>query len=576
MKINQGFFLFLSTIAWMFISSCAQVVAPGGGPIDKTPPRALKYIPDSARLNFNTRSIQIVFDEYIVLKDLNGQLLISPPLEFTPEIEAKNKTLVIELDKKEVLKPNTTYSIHFGTSLQDLNENNPKENFNYIFSTGNYIDSLEVKGKVRNAFDHKTEKGMLVMLYKNTSDSIVFKNQPDYFTRTNADGNFVIRNIAPGNYKIFSLKDQNANYRFDAGETLGFRDSLVDPSSDESILLNSFTEPEGKTYIKKYMHDQYGKFTLIFSKGTDSILVNNISNDKKGVQEIFDYSAKRDTLVYWVKNYEKDSLLLEVRNGSQIMDTLFFKFIKFEDAIKAKRNPLKLRLNNSPDGNQSFNLNSPVVLTFSQPVTSLARNGSILREDTVVHKDNATLGFNSEFGRSRQQVYTGTWDSLSQAEWPVGSGTFVDAPTFNSQLSLKENTKYELFIPPGTFTDFFGLTNDTIRIKFKTREQKFYGSVKLKLDIPKVKDEKGSYIVQLLDEKENVVRENLATGATELVYEYLHPGKYKLKIIFDENGNQKWDEGDYIKKRQPEQVIYNAEIINIRSNWDADLDWKTH
>ena len=138
-------------------------------------------------------------------------------------------------------------------------------------------------------------------------------------------------------------------------------------------------------------------------------------------------------------------------------------------------------------------------------------------------------------------------------------------------FNFKESTNYHLFIPPGTFTDFFGLTNDTIKIDFKTKEEKYYGTVKLKLIIP---DAKGQYIVQLMDEKENIIRENTITKSEVLNYEYLHPQQYKVKIIFDENSNGKWDTGNYIQKLQPEKAVYYSGLINIRSNWDAELEWK--
>ena len=161
-------------------------------------------------------------------------------------------------------------------------------------------------------------------------------------------------------------------------------------------------------------------------------------------------------------------------------------------------------------------------------------------------------------------------DSTKVNEDPNNPGTFICSPEFKNFL-LKENTTYHLLILPGTFTDIFGLTNDSIKIDFKTREEKYYGSVKLKLDVPPTD---GYYIVQLLDESSNVIREDLVSKSIELEYAYLAPKKYKLKIIYDDNRNRKWDVGNYLKKIQPEKVIYNSELINIRSNWDAELEWK--
>jgi uncharacterized protein (DUF2141 family) len=569
------------------LSSCAQVVAPGGGKVDRDAPKIVKYSPDSAQLNFKSRIIELTFDEYIQLKDLNNQLIISPPLEKTPEFKVKNKTLTIDLGRQE-LKPNTTYSINLGNALQDINENNAKDNFSYIFSTGSFIDSLKVKGKVQTAFDHKAEKGILVMLYSNMSDSAVYKEQPEYFAKTTEDGTFRINNIKEGSYRIVALKESNANYKYDGdGESIGFTDSIVDPSEKKEIRLTVFAEKARKIFVKKYMSPTYGKITVILNEGTDSIRVNNITNDQKGVQELVDFSKNKDTITYWVKNYTKDSLSLQVNNGNVILDTLEFQMIKLEDAKKSKRNPFRLSALKSPAGNQNFDLGSGIIFNFSAPITFVNDSSKVVfKEDTTLY----TTKNHPSFLYIGSRVEYGYWDSSQVAADVNNPGVMISAPEFK-KLLLKENTKYHLFIPPGTFTDIFGLKNDTLQIDFKTREAKYYGSLKLTVNVPEVSEKKtplyqgktatpfvektqGAYIVQLLDEKENIIRQDIITKAETITYDYLYPDKYHLKMILDENGNGKWDSGDYLKKIQPEKVLYNIEPITIRSNWDAEIEWK--
>jgi uncharacterized protein (DUF2141 family) len=561
------------------LSSCAQVVAPGGGARDTTPPKVLKYTPDSAQLGFNSHIIQLDFDEYIQLKDLSNQLIISPPLEKMPDIRVKNKTMVIDLNKIE-LKPNTTYSFNFGNSIQDINENNAIENFKYIFSTGNFIDSLSVAGKVENSFDHKTEKGILVMLYSDMRDSAVYNSQPDYFAKTNPDGSFKITNIRQGKYKIAALKDVNANYKYDGeSESIGFIMDTIDPSLKQSIRIEMFKEPSKKVYLKKYIHDSYGKIVLIFNQGSDSLRVNNLTNDQKGVQEFLEFSKNKDTLTYWLKNYEKDSLRMQVSNGNKIIDTVEFKMIKREDALKSKKNPLKLKVVSSPNGNQGFDLGSELVLRFNNPLSQNNNLPVLAKKDTLL-LSNLFFDFDVT---EKEKIFLAKWDSTNKCEDPDFPGKLIICPTKNLIHDWKENTSYHILILPGAFTDIFGLLNDSIKIDFKTKETKFYGSLKLKTDVPALKEFsseeggkyiRGRYIVQLLDEKENVVRENFLKKSETITYEYLLPQKYILKIIYDENGNTKWDSGNYIQKIQPEKVLYNSELINIRSNWDLDLDWK--
>ncbi len=283
-KLQHSFFIVINiSIILLLISSCAQIVSPGGGKKDITPPQVVRYSPDSAQLNFKSRSIEITFDEFVQLKDLNSQLIISPPLENEPDINLKNKKLIIDLNKKDSLKPNTTYCISFGNAIQDLNENNPIDNFRYIFSTGTYIDSLFVKGKVENAFDHKTEKGVLVMLYSDLRDSMVYKKLPEYFAKTKEDGTFQINNIRNGKYRIIALKDGNANYKYDGEtESIGFVDTLINPSEKKNIVIDIFQESSKKVFLKKYFHPSYGKVVLVFNQGTDSLRVTNLTNGFKG------------------------------------------------------------------------------------------------------------------------------------------------------------------------------------------------------------------------------------------------------------------------------------------------------
>ncbi|MBL7884673.1 MAG: Ig-like domain-containing protein, partial [Bacteroidia bacterium] len=494
----------ITVFAIVLLASCAQIVSPGGGKKDIIPPKALKYTPDSAKLSFNSKSIEINFDEYIQLKDLNNQLIISPPFHKAPDISVKNKSLSIVFDKNEVLKTNTTYCISFGNAVQDVNEGNPLENFKYIFSTGIFIDSLKVKGKVQTAFDHKTEKGLLVMLYSNLTDSVIYKSLPDYFAKTGADGSFEINNVKAGKYKIVALKDVNGNYKYDGGiESIAFSDSLVNSNDETTINLELFQEPAQKVFLKKYTHPSHGKFEFVFNQGSDSIRIVNLSNDLKGVQEYVEFSKNKDSLTYWIANYQKDSIKLQVSNGNNVIDTVEFKFINKEDALKSKRNPLKLSVLSSPNGSQSYDLNRNVMIRFSNPIKTIVE-----QEDIKIKVDSNTVG-----GIAVQFVLF----EIDKTMIHILSEENQDKP-----FAWKENTNYHLLIPPGSFTDIFDLTNDTIKVDFKTREAKHYGSLKLNVQLPAVKS---SCIIQLLDEKENIYIENCIKNSQELNYEYLHPKK---------------------------------------------------
>lgn len=570
---KMNFYIYtIRTSAYLLICtllfSCAQVLAPGGGPKDETPPKVLKFTPDSAQLNFNSKNIFIEFDEFIVLKDLNNQLLVSPPLSKTPDVEIKNKTLTIGFDKNEQLKPNTTYCISFGNAVQDLNENKAIENFQYIFSTGTFIDSLKLKGKVQNAFNQSTEKGIVVMLYSDLSDSVVYKSQPDYFSKTLADGTFQINNIKAGKYKLIAIKDANNNYKYDGeSEWIGFVNAPIDVSEKQNIVIDLFQEPAKKVYLKKYIHDSHGKVSFFFNQGSDSLRVQPINNDQKGVQEYLQFSKNNDTLTYWIKNFQKDSLILQVSNGAKVLDTVSLKFISREEALKSKKHPLKLKALSSPNGNQSFDLGSELKIRMSNTLVYGLPDDfkAILKEDTVSSKVTVLL--------QNSSLLLGAFTDSAQIEDPYDpAGALKTVAVYESFDKWKENTNYELLILPNSFTDFFGLSNDSIKVNFKTREEKYYGSVKLKLSLPPGRD--FNYILQLLDESGNIIREReVRDEMEEIEYRFLAPKKYKLKLIKDLDYNSQWTSGNYLQKIQPEKVIYNSELINIRSNWDAELEW---
>ncbi len=218
--------IFLSLIGGLFFYSCAKVVAPTGGPKDEEHPLIVEVNPPDYTVNFDSKKISITFNEYIQLKDLNNNLIISPPVGEKPDVKVKGKTLVIEFN--EELKDSTTYNIYFGNSVQDYNEGNPIENFEYVLSTGTYIDSLSISGKIINSFNLLPEEGVYVMLYKDLEDSVPIKQIPIYISKTNKEGLYRINNISNNKYKLFALRDFNKNYLFDLpNEDIAFIDSLV-------------------------------------------------------------------------------------------------------------------------------------------------------------------------------------------------------------------------------------------------------------------------------------------------------------------------------------------------------------
>lgn len=536
----------LAIICILFLSSCAHIVTPTGGPKDINPPQVLNAEPENYSINFNSSEIAIAFDEYLQLKDLNNQLIISPPLKEAPEIAIKKKS--IQINFSEDLKENTTYTVNFGSSIADITENNVLENFQYVFSTTSYTDSLYVKGKATLAHDLSAEKGIFVMLYKDSliNDSLPYKTRPAYVTKTDAHGNFKINNVASGIYKIIALKDVNSNYLFDQpNESIGFLNNSIELPKDSTIELFLFQEASAKQYLVKAYAAQAEKIVFIFNKPVQDLFIDllNFPGSGKRAWELKEFSNNRDTIYYWYTDIPLDTLRILIKDNEQFVDTVNITlFNKDQDPRKLRgrsSDTPALNIQSNIKQGVPFDLVSPIQLTLSHPIkfydlkkTLLTEEDSIITNYKIEFKDTALRKF---------EIY----------------------------YPWKENKTYELLIPEKTFTDIFDLSNDTVRISFKTKSLDDYGSILIKLGMP---DKDHNYILQLQNEKGETIKEDIVKETT-INFNYLRPAKYKLKMIYDRNNNLKWDTGNYLKKFQPEKVSYYSELLNVRANWDIEAEW---
>ena len=524
-------------IAVIFAASCAQVVNPSGGPKDEDAPRAIKYSPDSAALNVKNDDIVIFFNEYIKLVDPATQIVVSPPVASPPEVRAKGKALHIKLT--DSLRSNTTYSINFGTAIRDITEGNILNNFQYVFSTGTFIDSLSVSGKITDAFTLRSAGDVLVLLYEDLSDSIPYKKMPSYFSKTNASGTFRVNNMRPGTYKVFALKDANQNYIYDQpGELIGFiKEPITLAKNADTLSMLLFEEPASKINIKKTSTLQHGKLSIVFSAPVSKLELQPLETEMKK-PPLIEYSAKRDTVTFWYTDLSQESLPLRIVHNDKVIDTARFSLIARENANKGKEKfELTMRTNVSKAA--PLDLKQDINIVFNNPLAKLDPSKIILT------KGKDTLKYQTSYLDSVHR-------KLKIAHTFIGDST------------------YKLTLLKGAFEDIFGLASDTMNVQFKIQSPKFYGTAKIKVDL----SEGGNYVLQLMNEKDAVLQETIVKGPTTLDYPILKPGTYKLKIIYDTNGNGKWDTGNYLEKRQPEKVGFYPGSISVRSNWDLDLEWK--
>lgn len=520
----------------MVYFSCANRVAPTGGTKDVMPPKILSSQPNTFSTRFNQKEIKIDFDEYIQLVELNKQLIISPLIDPIPEITVKKKSLLIEL--KKPLKENTTYTFNFGSAIADIHEKNIFENFQFVFSTGDYLDSLSISGKAAFAENLKTEKGILVMLYNETNDSIPYKKLPDYFAKTDESGNFKINNIGSGTYKIFALKDKNNNYLFDQpDEAIAFLDSPILVTDSTKADLKLFINPADKVRLKNTSVEETGKLKIIFNSRTEDLKIKTIGTEKNPWQ-LEEYSPNRDTLTLWMTDTTKDTLKLAFLQNDQPFDTATF-VLKRKSTVKGKI--AKKFSFNSSISNGTVDAGKDLILNFTHPVSNVNERNVIFKKDSII-----STGITFSFS-----------DSIKR--------------TLVAKYPWKENENYELTFLPGALKDVFNSENDTAKIYFRLKAAAEYGSVLLKL---KTDTSNTNYIVQIVNDKDEVIREKNTASSSDLLFDLLNPASYRFRIIYDENKNRWWDTGNYLKHIQPEKIIYYKEKINIRANWDLEQEWQ--
>jgi len=527
-RIKTKNIILVSTILFfaiiLFFYSCANVASLSGGPKDTIAPK-LDSLKSTAnfKTNFIPDKIVLNFNEWIELRNQN-QILVSPPTGKKLEIKLKGKSIIIQFDKSDTLRENTTYNINFGKSIVDYTESNPYTNFSYIFSTGDHIDSLELKGKIINSFDKKAEKDYYVMLYESDQDSIVAKSKPYYFAISDDKGDFRISNLKEGKYKIFALKDANANFLYDnTSEMIGFHDTLVQVANDslkKPIELSVFL-PDLPLIIKESSITDFGKIKLVYSRHPDSLKILYSSLPIHST-EIFNDS----TLIWFEQKNQKDSINLIIESENKL-DTLNLKSRK-----NFSNSPLIYR---SSKSGLSLHPDKAIVLEFNQPV-------NILNRDLIEITD--TMGVKYEFS---------IWnDSLSKRK------------LFLKSL-LKENSKYNLKILPGAFQSNFDQKNDTIISIIKTLKRENFGTLICKFDSLDINNQ---YIFRLM-QKESKLDEMIIKGKNQIEFKYigLEPGIYNMEVIIDENKNNRWNSGNYYLKQQSEKV-FKFQLNELKRNWE--------
>jgi len=532
-KINV---IFLSLL---LLASCAKIVAPVGGPRDTTPPVVIKETPLNGSTNFNSKSIKITFNEYVTLNNPIENIIFSPPLNNAATYTLQGKSVVIKW--RDTLLTNTTYSIIFADAFKDFTEGNIMPLHQYSFSTGKTIDTLSLKGKITNAITTLPEKGIFVFLYDQNQDSLPLLVRPTYLTKSKTDGTFKFQNIKAGSYKIFALKDINSNLIFDLpNEGIAFMDQLVTPDTLTEYPLSFFIEADKVQQLLNPINPQKGHYRIPLKKPCSSVKsVKTTLLYPQNMEYYLDLNETKDTLTYYFYQDFEDSVVVQIGLPEwDLKDTL--TLMPHKSTLRTARN------RNQPEPKLGITvanageLYKKVALNFSFPIKS---NNNI---ETIIIKEGKTAN-----------------DTILERFSLNGSflNSFVIPYTFEPKVS------YTLLFKDSLFYGHNGATNDTLIVTFTTKTERDYGSLSMLYTIP---EGTTNYIFTLLDGSNRVIQENTLAKTETILYEQLAPGNYKIKVIYDYNGNGKWDTGDYINNQQPEKIIFFEKQISIRGFWDLE------
>lgn len=559
----------------IFLVQCANPVAPRGGPRDSDPPQV-----DSTRstpnfvTNFREDRIVISFDEWVKLNDAFNQIVYSPPFNEPPDVRLTRKKGVMVVFN-DSLRANTTYTINFGNAIQDITESNPARDLRYVFSTGDYIDSLEVEGIVIDALTGKGSEDVLLMLYENPYDSIVYLERPLYFAKTDNVGQFKIQNVKSSTFKIFALVDNNFNYLFDLeNERIGFQEEnvLVNDTTVNRFLIQTFEEEKPLRVISRDV-GQFGKVTLLFNR---AVLSPGVSSDINTSSAFVRHDE--DFLEYWYMTADtgdytvfvetgglRDSIQVDIEGISEFLGTNpRFEVIDkpVRPSVSANNNSSRRPTGRTTGKSQNSSSNNSNV-RFQQATQTLAI--------TDIHPDEpARLYFNHPALKIESDSIILLEDSL-KVPVVIDSFSLEDA---NRELAIfypwKEGMRYELAIKQGAVEDIFGLSVDSSTVNLSVKERKDYGGILSQLDNM---DSTITYIVELYSPSDELVDRYTVAGVSSHKKDYLRllPGSYELRIIEDANNNGRWDSGSYEAKRQPEKVIIEA-VQPLRPNWEVEAN----
>ncbi len=597
--------LYFFTLSSLLLAvGCARMGSPDGGWYDDDPPRVVSATPADQSTNVTTQKITILFDEFIKLEDPTQNVIVSPPQLEMPEIQAKGKKIVVEL--KDSLKPNTTYTIDFSDAISDNNEGNPMGNFTYTFSTGEQIDTFEVAGYVIDASNLEPVKGINVGLYNNLADSVFRKEPLMRVSRTDASGHFVIKGVAPGEYRVYALQDADGDFKFtQKSEMIAFSHQTYEPSAGpdirqdtiwrdtlhidnilrvpythfypDNVIMLAFQELQTDRYLLKQPdRTDADRIKLFFSYGNEQLPIIKGLNFDADSAFVVEHNAKKDTITYWLRDttlINKDTLTLSMEYlitdsaGVLVSQTDTIEVIAKTSYAKRQKEKQKEYESWQKDQEKKKKHDEPYDSIY--PVKPLEVKINVPRSVNPISKvyiDTPTplakadtsavhlyskidsLWYRAPFEVIRLDSVMGHFELL--AEWQPG-------------------TEYSLEVDSAAFVDIYGFVSESIKQGLKAQPLEELSSLVFRLS--GVSDT--GIVVQLLNREDKCLRQVRAGNDGQAAFFYLEAGNYYARAFVDRNGNDLWDTGNYDEDQQPEDVYYYSGEIECKPKWDVTKQW---
>ncbi|MDD2514186.1 MAG: Ig-like domain-containing protein [Proteiniphilum sp.] len=583
-------FLFLALTAFIIFYSCANIAAPTGGAYDVDPPVVRRSTPDFNALNTSPNRIEIEFNENIKIKTPNEKVIITPPQQNMPVIRSVGRKAVVELNDE--LLPNTTYTIDFTDAIVDNNEENPLENLVFSFSTGDRLDTLAVSGKVLSASDLEPVSGIYVGIHSHFDDTLFTRVPFERISRTDSRGQFTIRGMAPGSYKVFALGDLNRDYKYDnPQETIAFLDTVIVPSTMEAVrqdtifqdsltidtiktvhytrflpddlLLRAFLSNFQRKYMKQHERTAKERLLLQFAAPAPMPVFTLMQPEQpQNDWYVLERNAGNDSLLLWITDsmvYRQDSIMMKIdyfRTDSLNRDYIDTDTLTFSVRGAARQRRSEEKDTEEEEGEEepirfiqmktnvqtTFDLYNPVRFEFGEPVIRFDSSHVqlLMQEDTLF----LPVPFRMEQDSLNPRMFT------LRPSWVPGG-------------------KYKLAVDSATIMSHYGLWNDKYEQAFTVKDLDQYGNLEMVINaLPAGK----AAFVELLDKSDKPFRKSSVKGNSAR-FQDLPPGEVYARLVIDEDGDGVWTTGDYEVKRQPEQVFYYPGKLTIRAFTDHLEDW---